>query len=153
MVLTEQWISCADWTLDGYERMRADSQWGAVIAGLEDDSWLAHKEQAAAAFKRELSILARTGTRLLASVARRLLACFSPLVGWLTSTSCKLQACVHVFLCDPCCNCDACVVCVQGSCLHVHKQTQPVEDAANLVCHVGLTDGLTHMSCSSVSYK
>ena len=48
MVLTEQWISCADWTLDGYERMRADSQWGAVIAGLEDDSWLAHKEQARA---------------------------------------------------------------------------------------------------------
>ena len=82
MVLTEQWISCADWTLDGYERMRADSQWGAVIAGLEDDSWLAHKEQAAAAFKRELSTLARAGNRLLpASVVRRLLACFSPLVG------------------------------------------------------------------------
>ncbi len=65
--------------------MRDDRQWGAVIAGLEDNSWLAHQEQAAAAFKRELSVLARTGTRLLpVSVVRRLLACFSPLVGWLT---------------------------------------------------------------------
>ncbi len=62
--------------------MRDDRQWGAVIAGLEDNSWLAHKEQAAAAFKRELSTLARAGNRLLpASVVRRLLACFSPLVG------------------------------------------------------------------------
>ncbi len=62
--------------------MRADRQWGAVIAGLEENSWFAHKEQAAAAFKRELSALARTGNRLLpASVVRRLLACFSPLVG------------------------------------------------------------------------
>ncbi len=65
--------------------MRDDRQWGAVIAGLEDNCWLADKEQAAAAFKRELSTLARAGTRLLpASVVRRLLACFSPLVGWLT---------------------------------------------------------------------
>ncbi len=57
--------------------MRDDRQWGAVIAGLEDNSWLANKQQAAAAFKHELSTLARAGTRLLpASVARRLLACF-----------------------------------------------------------------------------
>ncbi len=84
--------SCADSTLEGYERMRDDRQWGAVIAGLEDNSWLATKEQAAAAFKRELSTLAKVGTKLLpASVARRLLACFSPLVGWLTSTTCNLH--------------------------------------------------------------
>lgn len=70
-----------DSILEAYGRIRDDRQWGAVIAGLEDNSWLATKEQAAAAFKRKLSILARTGTRLLpASVVRRLLACFSPLV-------------------------------------------------------------------------
>ena len=78
--------------------MRDDRQWGAVIAGLEDNCWLASREQVAAAFKRQLSILARTGTRLLpASVVRRLLACFSPLVGWLTSTTCPASrfAVVH----------------------------------------------------------
>jgi hypothetical protein len=65
--------------------MRDDRQWAAVIAGLEENSWFAHQEQAAAAFKRELSTLSRAGTRLLpASVVHRLLACFSPLVGWLT---------------------------------------------------------------------
>ncbi|DBB00612.1 TPA: hypothetical protein ACH3X3_002300 [Trebouxia sp. C0006] len=69
-----------DSTLEAYERMRDDRQWAAVIAE-EENSWFAHKEQAAAAFKRELSTLSRGGTRLLpASVARRLLACFSPLV-------------------------------------------------------------------------
>ncbi len=87
-----------DSTLEAYERMRDDRQWGAVIAGLEENSWFAHKEQAAAAFKHELSTLSRAGTRLLpASVACRLLACFSPLVGWLTSTTssaCKI-AVVH----------------------------------------------------------
>ncbi len=85
---------CVDSTLEGYERMRDDRQWGAVIAGLEENSWFAHKEQAAAAFKRELSTLSRAGTRLLpASVARRLLACFSPLVGWLTPTTCPASIC------------------------------------------------------------
>ena len=79
--------------------MRDDRQWGAVIAGLEDNSWCAHKEQAAAAFKRELSTLStRAGSRLLpASVVRRLLACFSPLVGWLAQTICQASrsAVVH----------------------------------------------------------
>ena len=78
--------------------MRDDHQWGAVIARLEENSWSAYKEQAAAAFKRELSTLARAGTRLLpASVARRLLACFYPLVRWLTSTTCSASrfAVVH----------------------------------------------------------
>ncbi len=70
--------------------MRDDHQWGAVNAGLEDNSWLARKQQAAAAYKRKLSTLARIGTRLLpVSVVRRLLACFSPLVGWLAQTICQ----------------------------------------------------------------
>jgi len=87
-----------DSTLEAYERMRDDRQWAAVIAE-EENSWFAHREQAAAAFKRELSTLSRGGTRLLpASVARRLLACFSPLVGWLTSTTCS--ACKIAVVCN-----------------------------------------------------
>ena len=79
--------------------MRDDRQWAAVIAELEENSWFAHKEQAAAAFKSKLSTLSRGGTRLLpASVARRLLACFSPLVGWLTSTTCS--ACKIAVVCN-----------------------------------------------------